>query len=207
MISILTEQGINNILNKIVNSSEGKKLIDNIKRKSFNGGGNGSGHSGNGGNGGSGIDGGFPSKVELMFIANDLKNMLYNEIVLSGITSFSIGDINVESPLETADGCYSIKLNFSDEALKRKSLWNGDSTHGGYTGNGLYDIIGLFVNGYVTDRSAYGFWVGHENNGRIKTPTYREPNDFISRAISMFEHKYAGKQVKVFYPSQWGGNR
>ena len=176
-----------------IKTPEGQKLVAQRKKDIING-------------KISSVGTGVVSKTEMKRIANDLRNIVYREIRAAGIVSYDIANIVVQPPCETSDGKYKVELIFPGNALKRKSLWNGSSKYGGYTGNGVYDIIGLFVNGVYTNKKVWGYWAGHDNpDGGIGSATFREPNDLISRAVDIFLYKYADKGVSVTYPSLWGG--
>ena len=144
------------------------------------------------------------SIVQMKAMGEELSNMLCNAIINVGIKSFASNFVRVDSPMSASDSTYTVQINFPDEILKRKSLWvGGNGRYSGYVGDGLYDVIGLFTNGYRAGGQVWGYWVGHENNPYTGSRVYRAPNSFISKTINAFKAKYP--EVNILYPSLWGG--
>lgn len=144
------------------------------------------------------------SIVQMKTIGEELKNMLCNAIIDVGIKSFASDLVQVDVPVGTSDSTYTVHINFPDEILKRKSLWvGGNGKYSGYTGDGVFDIVGIFTNGYRASGQVLGYWVGHANNPYTGSRVYREPNSFISKTINTFKAKYP--EVNILYPSLWGG--
>lgn len=188
----LTANDFNNMLKSYISTTEGKQYVKNSVKAAIKG-----------GTGAASL--GVLTEAEMELIAEDLKEIIYNEIILAGIKSYKKEDIIVQSPHESPTGDFIVNLEFPSEALARKSLWSGSKNFGGFTGNGLYDVIGLFVNGYHARKKVYGFWLGHETGGKIPSLTVREANDFIARAVALFIAQHAGKGISVKFPKEWGG--
>lgn len=186
-----TANEINAILSNWLNSPDGKKAIQNEKKQALNG---------------NRKDGTFLSKAEMIRIGEELKTTVCKAIIDAGIKSFDFNSVIVQPPFENITGEYVVKLIFSDDGLKRKSLWNGNSKYNGYTGDGVYDIVGLFSKGYTAKKRVYGLWSNHEGLGVIGNKLSRDANDFITKTVNEFIKKYADKGIKVSYPSQWGGD-
>lgn len=124
--------------------------------------------------------------------------------ILRVIPSFDVNAIQVIPPVKSINDSYTVKIVFPDEALQRKSLWTGgNGKYMGYTGEGVYDLIGLFSNGYTANGRVFGYWVGHENNQCYGSKLHRKPNDFISDVINSFISRHP--DIKVRYPHEWGG--
>ena len=151
------------------------------------------------------------SLVQMKAMGEELSSMLCNAIIDVGIKSFASNLVQVDSPMSAGNSTYTVHINFPDEILKRKSLWTGYSRqfpnengrYMGYSGDNCYDIVGLWTKGWKSNNYAYGYWVGHENNGYIRSRIYRAPNSFISKTINQFNAKYP--EINILYPSLWGG--
>ena len=115
-------------------------------------------------------------------IGSDMKNILFNNIS-KFIESFQLDDIIVNSPVLQGNQ-YMISIEFNEDALQRKSL-DPDRYPDGIT-----NIIKLFVNGYDARGAVYGVWEGHGDN-EVWSLRHRDPNDFLERAVSEFNSKYA----------------
>jgi len=137
-------------------------------------------------------------------IGDELSAMLCKAIIDVGIKSFASNLVYVENPTSTDDSTYIVHINFPDDILKRKSLWTGGGgRYMGYSGDSVYDIVGLWTQGWNASHYAYGYWVNHDNNGYIRSKKYRAPNSFISKTIAQFNAKYP--EINILYPSLWGG--
>ena len=79
-----------------------------------------------------------------------------------------------------------VDISFNTSELVRLSLNLESKKH-------VYDIIGLFTQGYEivptadNHKRVFGKWHG----GYTLNKMYREPNDFIWRAVKFFEATYA----------------
>ena len=127
------------------------------------------------------------------------------------IPSFNVNAVKVLKPEKDYEDSYTVKIHFSDEILKRKSLWTGYSRqfpdkngrYMGYTGDGVYDLLGLYTSGYTAKHQVYGYWVGHENDAYYASRTHLKANAFISDVINAFMAEHP--DVKINYPHEWGG--
>lgn len=106
---------------------------------------------------------------------------------------------------KTPDG-YEIALYFEGD-LHRDSLEDGSDyyggKYGGYTGEGINNIIALFNNGAHAKNYAYGWWNGHKATGDgvlrsgvgtdfawVRSKKEREPLHFIQQAVQDFNANY-----------------
>ncbi len=177
----LSESYVDGIIKKWMKSSEGK---EELKKQ--------------------GITSTGYSFVKIKQIGEELKNALCNAINEVGIKSFASNLVQVDSPVSSSDSTYIVHIIFPEESLKRKSLWiGGNGKYTGYTGDSVYDIVGLFSNGYRAKNQVWGYWVGHDNNPYTGSRIYRAPTSFISNTIRQFEVKYPN--INILYPSLWGG--
>lgn len=86
----------------------------------------------------------------------------------------NIRSLSSTKPYLVSDGQYRVDLFFTDD-LSRESLYDD-----GY--DGVVNIIALFNNGYVAKDYVYGFWDGHEPDGRGKHDPFRSDyanGDFV----------------------------
>lgn len=166
------------------------------------------------------------SESEMKEIAADLRDAIigaYLGVVRDPGKYFDVGATRINSPREQKDGTWKISVTFSDSALFRRSLCSefpkksGGATlietstgSGFFTGNGVYDIIGLFTQGYSARKNVYGTWWDNQYDdgdrgslGTIRSLRYRSPNDFVSKTIADFKSKYPN--IDVLYPALWGG--
>lgn len=151
------------------------------------------------------------SLEQMKDIGEELKNMLCNAIINVGIKSFASNLVQVDVPASTSDSTYTVHINFPDEILKRKSLWTGYSRqfpnkngrYMGYSGDSVYDIVGLFSRGWQANGQVFGYWVGHNNDPYCGSRVYKAPDSFIGDTITRFNAKYP--EINILYPSLWGG--
>ena len=201
-----TADDINNDLKRFMSTSSGKKILEDNN-----------------------INSGFiVSDEKILSVVNELKNTIYSAI-LSAMKNphFEIGSIKVGNISRHKNGTIGISITFYEWGLKRQSLM-GDG--GEYTGSGVYDIVGLFTQGYTASRFAYGNWVESASKESRRGTHYASGEDFgekashvrshavgtmpglvgapfISDAIDEFSAKYAWLDVKVTYPKLWGGTK
>lgn len=143
------------------------------------------------------------SVAEMQGIADELCSSLCNAI-RNVIPSFNAGAVRVIPPITAITDFYTVKISFPDEILQRKSLWvGGNGKYSGYTGSGLYDVVGLFSSGYTASHQVHGYWVGHENDSYYGSRTHRDANPFVSNVINSFIAEHP--EVKINYPQEWGG--
>jgi hypothetical protein len=93
----------------------------------------------------------------------------------------------VSKPIKNYDGTFDIWVDFNIGELIRLSLnYENRSDY-------VYNILGLFTQGYEMEttennnKRVYGMWHGGYTLNRL----YREPNDFIWRAVQFFLANHA----------------
>lgn len=138
--------------------------------------------------------------VDVIVKPNDKKNRGHLQIVFrgEGLARTSLFAINQGSSSgERYSGKYG-KGKYEEE--------------GYFTGRGVYDVIGLFTQGYDTDTKVYGNWIdprtGIESDwttGRIKNLQHRQGSDFVNRVVADFKKRYPF--LEITYPELWGGTR
>jgi len=144
------------------------------------------------------------SLVQMKAMGDELQGMLCKAIIEAGIKSFASNLVVVNNPISIDSSTYTVHINFPDEILKRKSLWTGgNGRYMGYSGDSVYDIVGLFSRGWRSNGQVFGYWVGHNNDPYWGSRVYKAPDSFISDTISKFKAKYP--EVNIMYPSLWGG--
>lgn len=116
--------------------------------------------------------------------------------------------IKINPVREQKDGRYKITLTINKEDLVRESLldtapWNG----GKPISSGVYDIIGLFTQGYKANKYVYGWWDSQSTYVRSHSLSNGvpglKPNNFIDKAIAGFKAKYPKYKMEITYPSRW----
>lgn len=183
--------------------------------------------------------GGFNSygEEEMRDIATELYMAIVDaykaEVRTEGADWFDLNTICVGKPTKASKGKVRLRITFSEKGLARKSLhrrqyttdpsypytsrtyYDRHKTHYDdwqFTGSGVYDIFGLFTQGYDT-KPVYGEWWDNQGNaGEVRYPGFtgrslskRSGSDFITRTIKQFCRKYP--QVEVEYPKLWGGTK
>lgn len=219
----LTARDIMMLLQEYANSPEGKKQIEEN---------------------GYGSDARVDSDT-LKLMADDLRRRLNRAFMSVNRThdpiTENINDIKISTRVTGRRGVVCT-IMFPPLAIGRWSLevggrngkkvaYTGEKYHNAHAAEfeglderyGVYDIVGLFTNGY-TIRSAVlpkGNWVqanmgeywGEANtHGRwVKTQAlrHREPNDFVKVTIDRFIADYRGTfpNLQVEYPKEWGGTK
>lgn len=187
---MITENYLNSLLKKYISTPQGKTSIKQAQKDAFNG---------------KSPSKGLLSKTEMIAIANELREILFKRII-TVIPSFDVNGIIITPPFEFSSEFYKVYINFTEDSLKRESLWNGT----GRTGDGVYDIIGLYTKGYTTSDYVYGWWDGHDTPFMVRSHSLNgqpglEANDFIAQAIREFNQKYAIKGAHAKFTSNWGG--
>lgn len=205
----LTSHDFNEIVKKYMASPAGQKQISRVVKKNL------------------------LSDAQMRVAAQDLRNRIVkaylDEIGTSEAKYFDMSTIDIQVRTAKKDGKIPIQVIFKGEGLWRDSLFVGNQggaegnaylNHHGlnigqdkgyYTGRGVYDIIGLFTQGYDT-RTVYGGWVDprtkREANwarGNVKSLNYRSGSDFVRRMVEEFMKDYP--YIEVTYPALWGGTR
>lgn len=148
------------------------------------------------------------TKEKAIMAANDLKQMLIQST--SGICkscAFLLGDYDIKvNPIRILQGGrYKITLTVNKEALRRDSLL---TRYGGKPiGSGVYDIIGLFTQGYTANKYVYGYWdsksVYVRSHSLLNDSVGLQSHDFIDKAIEGFKLKYSHYQMEISYPTLW----
>ena len=174
------------------------------------------------------LDASFYSEEEQIAMAHDLLTMIlmgYAAQVQIGDKEYEAGTVRVSRKAVSGTGGSQVNLTFSPAGLYRTSLlyrgngtghkvdttklWGSqnlkrDGVVDVYTGKGVNDIIGLFVNGYSAEKAAYGEWISsNENFSGIRSKTHRVGSNFVMEAVTAFEGMYPGVTVTV--PKEWGG--
>lgn len=171
------------------------------------------------------------SEEEMRQLALELQKMVVAaykaEVKTSGADYFDESMIRIGKPVRAAKGRTRLRVIFDSKGLSRRSLYIGDKgsryhyetvLSKGYaddyfTGKGVYDIFGLFTQGYST-KPVYGSWWDNQtDNGEasfgksshMRSLPKRQGSDFITRTIREFTAKYPS--VEVEYPRIWGGTK
>jgi hypothetical protein len=173
------------------------------------------------------LDASFYSEEEQIAMAHELLTMIlmgYAAQVQVGDKEYEAGTVRVSRKAVSGTGGSQVNLTFSPAGLYRTSLYTGkgigykvdttklwgsekfkrDGVVDTYSGKGVNDIIGLFVNGYSAKKAAYGEWISsNENFSGIRSKTHRVGSNFVMEAVTAFEGMYPGVTVTV--PKEWGG--
>jgi hypothetical protein len=206
----LSKNDYNTLLGKWLGSSDGKKYLQ---------------------------DNGVVPYTEEQMIA--IAEELYTAIIAAykaqvqtnGADYFDMSTIHVGKPQSAAKGKIRLRIIFDKKGLSRRSLHVVDDDGTGpyatriyynkrktmfddwsFTGPGVYDILGLFTQGY-TAKPVYGNWWDNEvdsgeapfGRNRMRSMTRRQGDDFIKRTIDAFKRKYPS--IEVEYPRLWGGTK
>lgn len=122
-------------------------------------------------------------------------------------------DVDVSPPIHQPDGSVVMYISFSGD-LHRDSLEDGSDyyggRYGGYTGEGIDNIVALFNNGAHAKNYVYGWWNGHKATGDgvlrsgydndfawVRSKKEREALHFIQQAVTAFNETW-GEQYDVF---------
>ena len=155
-------------------------------------------------------------KDEMIQLANQLKNDIINaflSIVQDPEKEFKANLVRVYPPKVNKNNQWHLTISFGQKALFRPSLYNWDSENqqDTFTGSGVYDIFGLFTQGYVS-KPVYGDWVKDNGHGdwdevahNIRSKTARAANSFITDTINAFKKEHP--LIEVEYPKEWGGTK
>lgn len=205
----LSANDINAILKQYMESPAGQKHISKVVQKNL------------------------LTDAQMKAAAQDLRNRIIRaylaEIRNGQAKYFDMSTIDIKVMPTRKNGKVSIQIVFKGEGLWRDSLFAvsqsraADSGYlnrfgsqsgrdqGYYTGRGVYDIIGLFTQGYDTV-PVYGNWVDPRTKreaswarGNIKSLSHREGSDFVRKAVEQFMKDYP--YIDVTYPDLWGGTR
>lgn len=165
---MLSESGINKMLQNWINSAQGQKYFQSKGFTNYD-------------------------KETQYRIALELQNDLLRameQLVIGFNSSPVISDVS--------NNC--VRITFPSESLFRPSLERKD---GKSTGSDVYDIIGLFTQGwsYSKEKRPFGYWVGKEGLGIIGARSSQKGNPIISKTIENFKSKYPN--VVINYPNRW----
>lgn len=207
---MLTASGINKLLIDYMKSDAGKKEIEKQTKETL-------------------VD--MPD-AKMQSIAKELSDMIidaYLEEVKHSGKYFDRDTIRIGKPHVAAEGKTRVRITFDKKGLFRQSLVVGGDGGPFYknrgttqytfrscdgfdyyaTGKGVYDIIGLFTQGYEPTKPVYGYWWDNENNNEttnwVHNKRSREGSNFVTRAVNAFKTKYPYIDVK--YPALWGGTK
>ena len=166
------------------------------------------------------------SKIEIKAIAERLKKdiitcfgMLTDDPI-SAIQNPAWNHVVIVEANKKADlnkGLNTLRIKFKPESLMRYSLWNWHDDNKMHAGPqmGVYDIIGLFTQGYSASAFAYGDWMMRESSGGfteanerpdggfIKSKITRSGDDFINQIMRDYQAAYP--DIEFRWPSLWGG--
>lgn len=115
-------------------------------------------------------------------------------------------NLSCSEPKNMPDGSTTIYVYFGGD-LHRDSLEDGDGYYGnrfgGYTGEGINNIVALLNNGAHAKNYTYGWWNGHSATGAavtrsgagsgfawVKSKKDREALHFIQQAVQDFNGNY-----------------
>lgn len=185
-----TANDYQNLIKKYIESPEGRKFLKEQKNTNV----------------------GY-TDVEMKRIAENLKRdiiaaFLYvvkepNAVFEDDLVSVHFTDIHGLGKEQKA-----VRILFHDDALSRYSLWN-EYYHEDDPNKGVYDIIGLFTQGYSARNYAYGSWIRKdsgswfESTDIIRSQKERAANDFVNKVIGKYKILYPDIEIK--YPRRWGG--
>lgn len=148
-------------------------------------------------------------------LKEDIVNAFLDETTqqnrMDSATYFNSKNVKVTAPTISDDGLsLAVDIKFSKWALSRKSLYNPRDGKIIFSNNkGVYDIFGLFTQGYTAKSVVRGFWGLWDNDelvddvdGPLGSRAHRDPSSFISDTIQKFADKHPG--VQIAYPEEWG---
>ena len=171
--------------------------------------------------------------AEMKMIAEELYTDIIRaykaQVKTPGADYYDMKTIKVGKPRELISGKTKLTITFYEKGLARRSLHAKDENKASsastshmyniknwgdtyFTGKGVYDILGLFTQGYAT-KQVYGEWWDNESdNGEAAYPGFnraslsvRVGNDFIKQTVDNFKRKYPS--IEVEYPRLWGGTK
>lgn len=148
--------------------------------------------------------------------AKRITKSLYTRLVSSSMkitkanTSLFPSQILVQfsEPQSGKDGSYSVYINFDAGSFYRESLVSTKT--GTFIGVGAYDIVGLFTQGYISNKYVRGLWRATGNIVTSHSISKGHPglkaNNFVDKTIDDFIKTYEKKykiKIRVTYPSRW----
>lgn len=160
---MLSQKYIMNLLREYASSPAGKKQI----KKKY----------------GAEYVGTYLTKSQMKQYGEKLKATLLDYITPL-IKSITADDIIVGEPwMNKKTKEWRLNISFNEENLARKSLVPGQR---------LNNIVLLFTKGYHASRQVYGEWVTPNGTKYIASRVQRDPNDFLQRAVDMFNAESNG---------------
>ena len=148
------------------------------------------------------------TKEEAKQAAEILKQMIIQSTV--GLCKSSKGlldsdAIKIGPTRKLKNGRYKINLTVNQEYLTRDSLLT--APHGDPIGTGVYDIIGLYTQGYQRKDYVFGWWESKNKYTRSHSLVNGVPglkaNNFIDKVIADFKARYVNANIEVTYPTRW----
>jgi len=148
------------------------------------------------------------SELEMTALAEELLNDIINAyfgILKETKKYFNVDAVKIGNARKLKNG-WKLIISFPDKILSRKSLNRVDGK-GFINEAGVYDIFGLFTQGYTARKPVYGYWWDNEANdgeretGLVKSLTHRAANPFIINAVNEFRNRHPG--IEVTLPSGW----
>lgn len=126
----------------------------------------------------------------------------------TGPQAITYSDMEYAQPVLGKDGFYTVELRWVPKEVQRESLYRSEYPEG------IENIVALHSTGYVASKPVYGFWRGHRTNynvtgtygpygGWAKSAQIREPDPFISFAVSTFNRLYGQRGVTLIAPDEY----
>lgn len=165
------------------------------------------------------------SREYAISLANELYEALYEksrEVTKSGASLFGyewsgdgfsdFGGLTKVSVRTQPNGDVKVTIRIDPESIARERLsyqkdgqWVQDSEPS------VYDIVGLFTQGYTAENYAYGSWesavarTGPQfvRSHSLGTQPGLAPNPFVDEVIDAFHAKYFGIIKDIRYPTLW----
>lgn len=116
--------------------------------------------------------------------------------------------VQFSEPQNEKDGSYNAYINFDAGSFYRESLVSTKT--GTFIGVGAHDIVGLFTQGYTSNRYIRGLWRTTGNVVASHSIARGHPglkaNNFVDKTIDNFIKTYEKKykiKIRVAYPSKW----
>ena len=123
------------------------------------------------------------TKSQMMQYGEKLKTTLLDYITPL-IKSITADDIVVGEPqMNKPTKEWYMNISFKEENLARKSLVEGQR---------LNNIVSLFTKGYHASKRVHGYWETPSGKKYVASRVQRDPNDFLQRAVDMFNAKSKG---------------
>lgn len=112
----------------------------------------------------------------------------------SNYHTFTTADLIVDYVGISDNGKFQFELSWNPAAVHRPSLYQK-----GYP-DGIEDIVGLFHSGYSANNYVYGPWasrVMHGENRVYRSRVFRDPDSFLTDAISKFNAEHQADDVTL----------